>query len=88
MIRFIMTTKIKSVEQFQHVLDALIPNEQIKVEFAIDSYLVARIHPNTIPRAWICENVLSGCSKVFDDIKLIDEKNIALKYENKHVEFI
>ena len=90
MIRFIMAKKhiVKSVEQFQHVLDALIPNEQIKVEFAIDSYLVTRIHPNLFPRAFLCENLISGCAKVFDSIELIDEKHIALMYENKHVGFI
>ena len=78
---------VKSVEQFQHVLDAL-PNEQIKVEFGIDSYSITRIHPNLFPRAFLCENVLSGCAKVFDNIELIDEKHIALMFENKHVGFI
>ena len=87
MIRCTMAKKhtVKSVEQFQQVLDALIPNEQIKVEFGIDSYLVTRIHPNLFPRAFLCENVLSGCAKVFDSIELIDGKNIALTYENKHI---
>ena len=79
---------VKSVEQFQHILDALIPLEETKIEVTADSYLIARIHPNAIPRAWICENVLSGCAKVFDGIELIDEKIIALMYENKHVGFI
>ena len=86
-----MATKIKSVEQFQHVLDALIPLEETEIEVTADSYLIARIHPNAIPRAWICENVLSGCAKVFDRIELIeliDEKVIALMYENKRVGFI
>ena len=90
MIRFIMAKKhiVKSVEQFQRVLDALIPNEQIKVSFAIDSYLITRIHPNLFARAWLCENTLSGCGKVFDRIEIIDEKIIALIYENKRVGFI
>ena len=88
MIRCNMATKIKSIEQFQHVLESLIPLEETKIEVAIDSYLIARIHPNAIPRAWLCENVLSGCAKVFDGIELIDEKTIALLYENKHVGFI
>ena len=79
---------IKSVEQFQTIIDALIPLEETKIEVTNDSYLIARIHPNAIPRAWICENVLSGCAKVFDGIELIDEKIIALMYENKHVGFI
>ena len=72
---------VKSVEQFQHVLDASIPNEQIKVEFAIDSYLITRIHPNLFPRAFLCENDLSGIAVVFDGIELIDEKKIVLRYE-------
>ena len=76
---------VKSVEQFQHVLDASIPNEQIKVEFAIDSYLITRIHPNLVPHAWLCENDLSGIAVVFDGIELIDGKIIALMYENKHI---
>ena len=88
MIRCTMATKIKSIEQFQRVLDSLIPLEETKIEVTTDSYLIARIHPNAIPRAWLCENVLSGCAKVFDSIELIDEKHIALMYENKHVGFI
>ena len=88
MIRCNMATKIKSIKQFQRVIDSLIPLEETKIEVATDSYLIARIHPNAIPHAWICENVLSGCAKVFDGIELIDEKFIALMYENKHVGFI
>ena len=88
MIRFIMATKIKSIEQLQVVLESLMPLEETKIEVTADSYLIARIHPNAIPRAWLCENVLSGCAKVFDGIELIDEKHIALMYENKHVGFI
>ena len=88
MIRCTMATKIKSIEQFQRVLDSLIPLEETKIEVTTDSYLIARIHPNAIPRAWLCENTLSGCAKVFDNIELIDEKHIALMYENKHVGFI
>ena len=88
MIRCNMATKIKSIGQFQNIIDALMPLEETKIEVTADSYLIARIHPNAIPRAWICENVLSGCAKVFDGIELIDEKHIALMYENKHVGFI
>ena len=79
---------VKSVEQFQQVLDALTPLEETKIEVTADSYLIARIHPNAIPRAWICENVLSGCAKVFEGMEHIDEKHIDLMYENKHVGFI
>ena len=91
MVRFIMATKIKSIEQLQVVLESLMPLEETKIEVTADSYLIARIHPNVIPRAWICENTLSGCAKVFDSIELIeliDEKVIALMYENKRVGFI
>ena len=88
MIRYSMATKIKSVKQFQRVLDSLIPLEETKIEVTTDSYLITRIHPNLIPRAWLCENVLSGCAKVFDNIESIDEKTIALMYENKQVGFI
>ena len=88
MIRYNMATKIKSVEQLQRVLESLIPLEETKIEVTADSYLIARIHPNAIPRAWLCENVLSGCAKVFDRIELIDDKIIALMYENKQVGFI
>ena len=83
-----MATKMKSVEQLQRVLESLIPLEETKIEVTTDSYLIARIHPNAIPRAWLCENVLSGCAKVFDRIELIDDKIIALMYENKQVGFI
>ena len=83
-----MATKIKSIGQFQQLMDALIPLEETEIEVTADSYLIARIHPNAIPRAWLCENTLSGCAKVFDGIELIDEKHIALIYENKHVGFI
>lgn len=83
-----MATKIKSVKQFQRVIDSLIPLEETKIEVTADSYLIARIHPSLIPRAWLCENTLSGCGKVFDSIELIDEKHISLMYENKHVGFI
>ena len=83
-----MATKIKSIKQFQRVLDTLIPLEETKIVCATDSYLIVRIHPNDIPRAWLCENVLSGCAKVFDDIQSIDEKNIALMHDNKYVGFI
>ena len=88
MIRFIMETKIKSIEQFQRVIESLIPLEETKIVCATDSYLIARIHPNAIPRAWICENTLNGCAKVFDSIELIDDKHIALIYDNKHVGYI
>ena len=88
MIRYNMATKIKSVEQLQRVLESLMPLEETKIEVTADSYLIARIHPNAIPRAWLCENVLSGCAKVFDRIELIDDKIIALMYENKQVGFI
>ena len=88
MIRCTMATKIKSIEQLHVVLESLMPLEETSIEVTADSYLIARIHPNAIPRAWICENVLSGCAKVFDGIELIDGKNIALMYENKHVGFI
>ena len=88
MIRFIMATKIKSIKQFQRVIDSLIPLEETKIVCTKDSYMISRIHPSLIPRAWLCENTLSGCAKVFDSIEFIDEKHIALMRENKHVGFI
>ena len=87
MIRYNMA-KIKSIGQFQRVLDSLIPLAETKIDVTNHSYLITRIHPNLFARAWLCENVLSGCAKVFDCIELIDEKNIALMYENKHVAHI
>ena len=89
MIRFIMVTiTISQAEQLQHVLNKLGINETVSIEFGINPYLITRIHPNLFPRAWLCENILSGCSKVFDNIQSIDEKHIALIFENKHVGFI
>ena len=85
MIRYTMATKIKSIGQFQRVLESLMPLEETKIEVTNDSYLVTRMHPNLFPRAWLCENTLSRCAKVFDSIELIDEKHIALMCENKRV---